>query len=308
MLAAVLPRTASPVLSASFPVLFEAIPNIHPRNSLRAARSLWNNGDGQRTARWLFERSFTIRHSETANPPRGGDAKPWVLPRGASAPTRERSPGCRRCTRPQAELDGAGAATAARFLADQTPVRIGTNLPAGFLHFSACHSRHAASSRRVGQMKRESFSVATRPFAAWPSTSRSAVLGPRRPTRGFTSIECLIATVILGIGVIAVAGMLACDSLSERSAANLAQARHIAEGTQEAGRSGGYDLSSQTSGSRSVPTAGVPRSRAMLASQSYASGSEGKITRVALDLTWSWPRSSGSPPHQVAGQGKSHPA
>jgi hypothetical protein len=46
----------------------------------------------------------------------------------------------------------------------------------------------------------------------------------------------------------------------------------------------------------------------MLASQSYVSGSEGKITRVALDFTWSWPRSSGGPPHQVAGQGKSHPA
>lgn len=138
-------------------------------------------------------------------------------------------------------------------------------------------------------MKTKSLAVALRPFASGPNSS----FHRGKSRSGFTLIECLLATVILGIGVIGVAGMFACASLSERKAANLAQARQITEETLETVRSGGYDLSSQPSGSHSVPTPGLPRGTGVLAWQPYAAGTEGKLTLVAINLNWAWPNSSG---------------
>jgi prepilin-type N-terminal cleavage/methylation domain-containing protein len=112
-----------------------------------------------------------------------------------------------------------------------------------------------------------------------------------RSRRGFTLIECLVTTVVLGIGVIGVAGMFACASISERKAAHMAQARHIAEETLEAVRSGGYSVFSEASGSTSVSTPGLPRAKAVLAWKPYATGSD-DLKLVALNLSWDWAGSS----------------
>jgi len=114
-----------------------------------------------------------------------------------------------------------------------------------------------------------------------------------RRCRAFTLIECLVSTVILGVGVIGVAGMFACASLSERKASHIAQARQIAEETLEAVRAGGYDLSSSPSGSCSVPTPGLPRSSGALAWQPYAATSGEVLNLVVINIQWSWPQSTG---------------
>ena len=111
-----------------------------------------------------------------------------------------------------------------------------------------------------------------------------------RRRRGFTLIECLVTTVILGIGVVGVAGMFACATISERKAAHMAQARHIAEETMEAVRAGGYGVFDESSGTTSVATPGLPRATGVLAWQPY-SGSDG-LKLVALNLTWDWAESS----------------
>ncbi len=112
-----------------------------------------------------------------------------------------------------------------------------------------------------------------------------------RRTRGFTFIECLVTTVILGIGVIGVAGMFACATISERKAAYMAQARHVGEETLEAVRAGGYAVFDQASGSVSVPTPGLPRATGVLAWQPYPAGTDG-LKLVALNLSWEWAGSS----------------
>jgi len=109
--------------------------------------------------------------------------------------------------------------------------------------------------------------------------------------RGFTLIECLVTTVVLGIGVIGVAGMFACATLSERKAANMAQARHVAEETLEAVRAGGYAIFDQSEGTVSVPTPGLPRGTGTLAWEPYSSGND-DLKIIALNLDWDWAGSS----------------
>ncbi|UCC67141.1 MAG: prepilin-type N-terminal cleavage/methylation domain-containing protein [Armatimonadota bacterium] len=106
---------------------------------------------------------------------------------------------------------------------------------------------------------------------------------------GFTLVECLVATVILGIGVVGVAGMFASATLSERKAAHMAQAREIAEKTLEEVRAGGYGVFSQPSGVVSIPTPDLPHSTGELAWQPYPdSSSDQGLKLVSLNLSWSW--------------------
>jgi len=112
-----------------------------------------------------------------------------------------------------------------------------------------------------------------------------------RRRRGFTLVECLVTTVILGIGVVGVAGMFACATISERKAAHMAQARHIAEETMEAVRAGGFGVFDASSGTATIDTSGLPRATGVLAWQPYVSGND-KLKIVALNLDWDWAESS----------------
>ncbi|MBN1461935.1 MAG: prepilin-type N-terminal cleavage/methylation domain-containing protein [Armatimonadetes bacterium] len=112
-----------------------------------------------------------------------------------------------------------------------------------------------------------------------------------RRRRGFTLIECLVTTVVLGIGVIGVAGMFACATLSERKASNMAQARHVAEETLEVVRAGEYAIFDHSEGTVSIPTPGLPRATGTLAWEPYSSGND-DLKVVALNLNWDWAGSS----------------
>ena len=61
----------------------------------------------------------------------------------------------------------------------------------------------------------------------------------RKRTGGFTLIECMVAIVILAIGVIGVASMFTYASVSEKKAAYMAEARSIADEQIEGLRAGG---------------------------------------------------------------------
>lgn len=104
---------------------------------------------------------------------------------------------------------------------------------------------------------------------------------------GFTLIECLVAAVILGIGVVGVAGMFTYASLSEKKAAYLADARKIGQQTLEDMRSRGYTYFTQPSGTATVPTPGLPRSSGVIAWQPYPdSATEKGLKLVSLNVTW----------------------
>jgi len=104
---------------------------------------------------------------------------------------------------------------------------------------------------------------------------------------GFTLIECLVAVLILGIGVVGVAGMFTYASLSEKKAAYLADARKIGQQTLEDVRARGYAYFTQPSGVTTVATPGLPRSSGVMAWQPYPdSASENGLKLVSLNLTW----------------------
>jgi prepilin-type N-terminal cleavage/methylation domain-containing protein len=110
-----------------------------------------------------------------------------------------------------------------------------------------------------------------------------------RPKGGFTLIECLVATVILAIGVVGVASMFACATISERKASYMAQARDIADQTFECIRAQGYAVFTSPTGSTEVATPGLPRSSGVLAWQPYPdSSSEQGLKLVSLNLSWDW--------------------
>jgi hypothetical protein len=96
---------------------------------------------------------------------------------------------------------------------------------------------------------------------------------------------------VLGIGLVGVAGMFACATLSQRKADNMARARHVAEETLEAVRAGGYAVFEQSEGAVSVPTPGLPRANGTLAWEPYSSAND-DLKVIALNLTWDWAGSS----------------
>jgi prepilin-type N-terminal cleavage/methylation domain-containing protein len=104
---------------------------------------------------------------------------------------------------------------------------------------------------------------------------------------GFTLIECVVATLILAIGIVGVASMFVCASASERKAAYMAQARAIAEQTFETVQAQGYAAFGEPSGSETVPTPGLPRATGVLAWQPYPDeSSEEGLKLVALNIAW----------------------
>ena len=109
--------------------------------------------------------------------------------------------------------------------------------------------------------------------------------------RGSTLIECLVTTVILGIGVVGVAGMFAGAMVSERKAAHMAQARQIADEALEAVRAGSFGVFDQSSGVTSVEAPGLPRATGALAWEPYSRGSD-DLKLVAVNLSWDWAASS----------------
>jgi prepilin-type N-terminal cleavage/methylation domain-containing protein len=107
---------------------------------------------------------------------------------------------------------------------------------------------------------------------------------------GFTLIECLVAAVILGVGIAGVAGMFTYASLSEKKAALMAEARQVAEETLETVRAGGYGVAGEPYGYLAVDTSGLPRSSGTLAWQPYPDGaSSPEMKLVAINLAWDWP-------------------
>jgi prepilin-type N-terminal cleavage/methylation domain-containing protein len=110
---------------------------------------------------------------------------------------------------------------------------------------------------------------------------------------GFSLIECLVAILILGIGVVGVAGMFTCASVSERKASFMAKAREVADDVIEDVRVNGYASLSEASGSREIATPGLPRSHGVLAWQPYPTGaSEGGLKLVAINIDWHWSRAT----------------
>ncbi len=107
--------------------------------------------------------------------------------------------------------------------------------------------------------------------------------------RGFTFIECLVTTAILGIGVIGIAGMFTCATLSERKATHMAQARQLADEVIERTRAGDYAVFSHESGSTSLSTGDLPRASGLLAWQPYPAGSStSDLKLVAVNISWQW--------------------
>ncbi len=113
----------------------------------------------------------------------------------------------------------------------------------------------------------------------------------RRSASGFTLIECLVATAILGIGVVGVASMFVYASVSQRKAAYMAQAREIGDRILEEARTGSNGLCQGSSGSQTIETPGLPRSTGVVAWQPYPSGaSDTGLKLVAINIDWSWPK------------------
>jgi prepilin-type N-terminal cleavage/methylation domain-containing protein len=104
---------------------------------------------------------------------------------------------------------------------------------------------------------------------------------------GFTLIECLAATLILGIGIVGVASMFTYANVSEREAAHLAQARAVADQTLEAVRAQGYAALTGVSGTQEVAIPGLPGGLGILAWRPYPNEvSDQGLKLVALNVTW----------------------
>ncbi len=111
-----------------------------------------------------------------------------------------------------------------------------------------------------------------------------------RHYRGFTFIECLVATVIIGVGVVGVASMFTYACMSQRKASYLARAREIADGAIEEAKISPDSVCPGSSGSRTVATPNLPRSSGSMVWQVHPSESaDGELKLVTVNLVWSWP-------------------
>jgi type IV pilus assembly protein PilV len=106
---------------------------------------------------------------------------------------------------------------------------------------------------------------------------------------GFSLIECLVAILIIGIGVVGVVGMFTYASVSERKATFMAEAREMADDVLEDVRVNGYASLNGVSGSRTIATPDLPRSHCVVAWQPYPSGgSDTGLRLVAVNIDWQW--------------------
>ena len=113
----------------------------------------------------------------------------------------------------------------------------------------------------------------------------------RNSSRAFTLIECLVATTILAIGIVGVAGMFTCASVSQRKAAYMAQAREVADQVLEQARTMSNGVCVGASGSQTLATPGLPRATGTVAWQPYPIGSaDTGLKQVSVDIQWSWPK------------------
>ncbi len=120
------------------------------------------------------------------------------------------------------------------------------------------------------------------------------IMKVRKRSAGFTLIECLVAAMILSIGVVGVAGMFACATLSERKVAHLSQAREIAEQALEQVRATGSPVFTELSGSTQIAAPGLPRASGLMTWRPYPEGSgESALKRVGISIAWDWAGPSG---------------
>jgi prepilin-type N-terminal cleavage/methylation domain-containing protein len=108
---------------------------------------------------------------------------------------------------------------------------------------------------------------------------------------GFTLIECLVATAILALGIIGVAGMFTYASISQRKAAYMAQAREMADRMLEQARTQTNGLCSGASGSQTFATPGLPSGTGVVAWEPHPyPTSDTGLKLVAVDIRWTWPK------------------
>ncbi len=124
--------------------------------------------------------------------------------------------------------------------------------------------------------------------------------GLRPQLGGFSLIECLVAILVLGVGVVGVAGMFTYASVSERKASLMAEAREMADDAVESVRINGYGGLAGVSGSRTIATPGLPRSHGTVAWQPYPSGgADTGLRLVAVDIDWEWSSATSGSFHTV---------
>src|SRR3990170_2002071 len=91
----------------------------------------------------------------------------------------------------------------------------------------------------------------------------------RRPTGGFSLVEALVSTVVLGLGIVGVSGMLTYAAISQKQASSQAIARELAERAVEDLRANGYSALTQSYGTASVATPDLPRGAGVVSWQPY---------------------------------------
>jgi len=138
--------------------------------------------------------------------------------------------------------------------------------------------------RRWCGCEREKSSRQQAQFPLW-LTNRQG----RRSRAGFSLVEALVTTVILGIGVVGTASTFTYAGISVKKQAYMSEARHVAEQAVEKVRAQGYDVFTQPSGSAALTMRGLPRATGTLSWLPYPdSGNDQGLRLLTVDLTWHW--------------------
>jgi prepilin-type N-terminal cleavage/methylation domain-containing protein len=106
-----------------------------------------------------------------------------------------------------------------------------------------------------------------------------------RSCRGFTLAECLVAVVILGVGLVAVVGCLTAALLTGQTANHTAVATAAAQDTLEEMRSRGFGSISYAEFPASSPVAELRQGqRTVEITDSYKGDS--RLKKVKVDISW----------------------
>jgi prepilin-type N-terminal cleavage/methylation domain-containing protein len=103
---------------------------------------------------------------------------------------------------------------------------------------------------------------------------------------GFTLVESLVATMILGIGIVGASGMFSYATISERKATYMAESQDISVRAIENVRAGNYGVFDELSGTSVVPVPELPNGTGLLAWEPYGSTGSPQLKLVVLQLTW----------------------